>query len=143
MSFYDNFILPRLCHFAMRNRRLLPYRERVIGAAEGRVLEIGVGSGPNLTLYREPAHEIVVLDALERVPRIYYQSAFASRSLLASTISLTALSRLETKQNEKSGLTRAVDCYLTTNPNPLSMVVYPANTMNVTTTGAIAPACPP
>jgi hypothetical protein len=28
---------------------------------------------------------------------------------------------------------------LTTNPNPLSTMVYPANTMNVTTTAAIAP----
>lgn len=45
MGFYSDFVLPRLCDLAMRNKRLLPYRERVIGAAEGRVLEIGIGSG--------------------------------------------------------------------------------------------------
>ena len=33
MGFYNDVILPRLCDFAMRNKRLVPYRERVIGAA--------------------------------------------------------------------------------------------------------------
>ena len=48
MSFYNDVILPKLCDLAMRNKRLVPYRERVIGAAEGCVLEIGTGSGRNL-----------------------------------------------------------------------------------------------
>jgi hypothetical protein len=44
MGFYNDFILPRLINLAMRNKELRPFRERVIGAAEGGVLEIGVGS---------------------------------------------------------------------------------------------------
>jgi hypothetical protein len=40
MGFYKNVILPRFCHLVMRNRWLVPYRERVIASAEGRVLEI-------------------------------------------------------------------------------------------------------
>lgn len=62
MSFYENRILPHLVNLAMRNRHLLPYRERVVSAAEGRVLEIGIGSGLNLPFYTSHVREILGLD---------------------------------------------------------------------------------
>lgn len=62
MGIYSDLILPRLCDLSMRNNRLHPYRERVIGAAEGRVLEIGCGSGPNLPFYRPNVREILALE---------------------------------------------------------------------------------
>ncbi|MEJ2376758.1 MAG: class I SAM-dependent methyltransferase [Pseudolabrys sp.] len=62
MAFYRHVLLPKLCDLAMRNKRFRPYRERVIGAAEGRVLEIGVGSGLNLKLYKPAAREIIALE---------------------------------------------------------------------------------
>ena len=52
MGVYQRFVLPRLINAAMRNRRLVPLRERQVADAQGRVLEIGIGSGLNLPFYR-------------------------------------------------------------------------------------------
>jgi ubiquinone/menaquinone biosynthesis C-methylase UbiE len=75
MGFYNDVILPKVCDLAMRNKQLRPYRERVIGAAEGRVLEIGIGSGRNLPFYRPQVTELL---ALEPSPQL---SAMARRAL--------------------------------------------------------------
>jgi ubiquinone/menaquinone biosynthesis C-methylase UbiE len=71
MAFYHDVVLPRICDLAMRNRRLRPYRERVVSAAEGRVLEIGVGSGLNFGFYRPGVHEIL---ALEPDPKLLHMA---------------------------------------------------------------------
>lgn len=62
MGFYQNSIVPCLIHLSMRQQNLLPYRQRVIGAAEGRVLEIGIGSGLNLGLYGDKVEQVIGLD---------------------------------------------------------------------------------
>jgi ubiquinone/menaquinone biosynthesis C-methylase UbiE len=75
MSFYSNCVVPHLVHLAMRNQRLLPYRERVISAAQGRVLEIGIGSGLNLPYYSTQVKELI---GLEPAPRLLAMARDAS-----------------------------------------------------------------
>lgn len=62
MSFYQRRVLPYLLHFAMRQETFVPFRKRVIGAAEGRVLEIGAGSGLNLPLYGPAVRSVLALE---------------------------------------------------------------------------------
>lgn len=62
MSFYRRHVVPHLTHLAMRQKYLMPYRKRVIGAAEGRVLEIGIGSGLNFPFYGPGARSIIGLE---------------------------------------------------------------------------------
>jgi SAM-dependent methyltransferase len=67
MGFYNDRIVQHLVRVAMRQQKLLPYRERATSAAKGEVLEIGVGSGVNLPLYGEPVGHVV---GIEPSPRL-------------------------------------------------------------------------
>jgi protein-L-isoaspartate O-methyltransferase len=62
MGFYQNQIVPLLINLTMRQRNLTAYRSRVVPAAEGQVLEIGIGSGLNLPFYTRNVRQVIGLD---------------------------------------------------------------------------------
>ncbi|MCL2428758.1 MAG: class I SAM-dependent methyltransferase [Alphaproteobacteria bacterium] len=70
MGLYQRYIVPSLTHLAMRQSSLVPYRSRVIGAAEGRVLEIGIGSGLNFPLYGTAITSVVGLEPSSELLRM-------------------------------------------------------------------------
>ena len=67
MSFYEHWVLPPLLDLVMRQHQLGKYRWEVVAGARGRVLEIGVGSGLNLTLYEQQVEVVFGLDPSERL----------------------------------------------------------------------------
>jgi len=78
MSLYQRYVIPRLTHLAMRQNQLRPFRQRVIDAAEGRVLEIGIGSGLNFPLYRDTVKSVIGLEPSPELLRMARPRAAAA-----------------------------------------------------------------
>jgi ubiquinone/menaquinone biosynthesis C-methylase UbiE len=70
MGLYEKWVLPHLLDFAMRNHVLYSYRRRAINSARGQVLEIGVGSGLNLSLYGPAVARVFGLDPSPELLRL-------------------------------------------------------------------------
>jgi ubiquinone/menaquinone biosynthesis C-methylase UbiE len=62
MGFYQDQVVPLLINLTMRRRDLAAYRSRVVPSADGRVLEIGIGSGLNLPFYSRNVKDLIGLD---------------------------------------------------------------------------------
>ncbi len=67
MTFYEQRVLPHLVDWSMRQPTFAEYRGRVLQAAEGCVLEIGIGSGLNLPFYGSAVKHVI---GLEPSPRL-------------------------------------------------------------------------
>ena len=62
MGFYHHYVFPRLLDLAMSSRLLHAPRERTLAPARGRILEIGFGTGRNLTHYPPTVRRIEAID---------------------------------------------------------------------------------
>jgi ubiquinone/menaquinone biosynthesis C-methylase UbiE len=67
VGIYQNRILPYIVHVAMRQSTFAVYRRRVVPAAGGCVLEIGVGSGLNAAFYSDQARHVIGLEPSTRL----------------------------------------------------------------------------
>jgi|SRR6516225_9516339 hypothetical protein len=92
MGFYQDEIVPILINLTMRRRDLAAYRSRIVPSADGRVLEIGIGSGLNLPFY---SHNVKDLIGLEPSPRLLSMV----RRNLGSATPRPELSRAQPKQS--------------------------------------------
>ncbi len=59
MGIYDRYVLPFMINLSCGAPPILKQREKVVPHAEGRVLEIGMGSGINLSFYNPERVEMV------------------------------------------------------------------------------------
>jgi ubiquinone/menaquinone biosynthesis C-methylase UbiE len=79
MSFYRRFVLPTLVDLACSAKPIMRQRERVVPMAQGRVLEIGIGSGLNLPYYQP--ERVTRLWGLDPCPVMRRRAERAARSL--------------------------------------------------------------
>jgi ubiquinone/menaquinone biosynthesis C-methylase UbiE len=70
LGFYQRRIVPRLIHFGMGQKQLLPLREQLVAGARGTVLEIGIGSGLNLPFYPRELALLLGLDPSRELLRM-------------------------------------------------------------------------
>lgn len=67
MAFYQRHILPWMLHLSMKHKDATRHRARVVPAARGRVLEVGIGSGLNLPFYRSEIEAVYGMDPSDKL----------------------------------------------------------------------------
>jgi ubiquinone/menaquinone biosynthesis C-methylase UbiE len=89
MGFYTRYILPRLTDLAMRNKESARLRADWIPGARGEVLEVGIGSGLNLTFYSTEVRRVCGVDPSVELQRMARKRA-AARPIKVELLSQSA-----------------------------------------------------
>ena len=79
MGFYSKYVLPKVVHFTCSMKPNMRQREKVVPLARGRVLEVGIGSGLNLSFY-DPS-KVTKVWGLDPSPEMTIMARRAARSV--------------------------------------------------------------
>jgi ubiquinone/menaquinone biosynthesis C-methylase UbiE len=79
MGLYARYVLPRVIHLTCRAKPAMRQRQKLIPAARGRVLEVGIGSGLNLPFY-DPA-KVGEVWGLDPSPELTEMASDAARGV--------------------------------------------------------------
>jgi ubiquinone/menaquinone biosynthesis C-methylase UbiE len=67
VGFYEKYFLPRFLNCACSTKPMMRQREKVVPAAQGTVLEVGIGTGLNLPYYdADKVQRLIGLDPSEK-----------------------------------------------------------------------------
>jgi ubiquinone/menaquinone biosynthesis C-methylase UbiE len=69
MGLYSNVIFPRMLEFLLGGRVPMEYRRRALSAARGEALEIGFGTGLNLSCYPSSVERLTLVDPARLLPK--------------------------------------------------------------------------
>jgi ubiquinone/menaquinone biosynthesis C-methylase UbiE len=62
MGIYSDWVFPRILDLTMRQKQITPFRRLIGHAAEGRALDVGIGSGVNLMFYGAQVERVYGVD---------------------------------------------------------------------------------
>jgi ubiquinone/menaquinone biosynthesis C-methylase UbiE len=119
MGLYQNWVLPRLLDLAMRSYSLDSYRFSAVTSARGLVLEIGVGSGLNLSLYGPVTSHVVGLDPSPELLRL--ASDRAAQALVTVSLVTASAEQIPFSDAVFDGI--VMTWTLCSIPNPMSALV--------------------
>ncbi|HUD69846.1 MAG TPA: class I SAM-dependent methyltransferase [Acidimicrobiales bacterium] len=78
MSFYESSVLPRLLDVACGSKGFLRWREKTAAGLTGTVLEVGFGSGANLSVFPTDVAEVLAVEPSATAMRIAQRRIRAS-----------------------------------------------------------------
>jgi ubiquinone/menaquinone biosynthesis C-methylase UbiE len=115
MSLYADYVFPVVLDIA--TKPLTPQRQQIIAKAQGRVLEIGIGTGANLPFYTSQAQEII---GIEPELAMLKKAEFMVKKAPANTVVKLAVGDAHQLEFPDNSFDTVIMCLvLCTIPNPL------------------------